>query len=317
MDVEATPIESELGTLSKAELWLAGAAERVTERCELYRPPEKIDSEQERKDAIKNRASCRKDIAAIDAERKALLRDMEDALKQFKDEVKDVLQPLTEIDEEYKAKLDAYEESWKVRRHIELSQEYGALAPALMVLVPFEKVLSKFGQESGKVWLNRSTNIVAVKNALADAIDTIADGESTIERLVPECDREETKALYFKTLDLQEALRAASELREQRERVRELERMRSEQEAAYDNPQPEVEEAEQPAYDNPQPEVEGYEEPAVQPAEPSRPFVVVIPSATTEQMRDLAAILGQRGLSGNIYAGTIEQVYGRLNNARG
>lgn len=304
VEVEAKPIDAELDTLTKAEKWLAGASERVSERCELYRPPEKIESEKQRKDCVEARAQCRKDAAEIDNERKAMLRTMEDALKKFKSEVKDVLSPLTDLDAEYKRLLDEYEESWRTQRQIELTEEYEGIAPDLVEMVPFERLMARFGNEKGKVWLNRSTNIQVAKEMIGVAIYTIADAENTIRSQVAEQDVQDTLVFYFQTLDLQQALSRARQLREQRENIARLEAERAAREAQWANPQPVVEPA-------PQPPVEA---PVV--TDVPHAWVIIASSATKAQMLQLRDYARSVGIPFDcIYSGTLQEVYGRVNNA--
>ena len=149
IEVEATPIDQELSVLSRAEKWLAGAAERVAVQCEQYKPPARIESEQQRKECTAARTSVRKDLAAIDAERKAMLRDAEDALKKFKSNVKDVLNPLSDLDAEYKRLLDEYEEAWKTERVIELTEEYEKEMPEFGFRLKVKAGLTGYAQVTG------------------------------------------------------------------------------------------------------------------------------------------------------------------------
>lgn len=301
MDVDAKVIDADLATISKAEEWLAKASERVAERCKLYKPPAQITTEAEFNDAREARAQCRKDAAEIDNERKVILRDMEDALKKFKSEVKDVLSPLTDLDVRYKELLDAYDEMLKTNRFIELSKEYEGIAPDLVKLVPLERIIERFGSEKGKVWLNKSTNIMAAKAMLGEAIYQIADAERTISEMADPADLEEVKAIYFDKLDLQAALSEARRRKDQRERVAELERVRQEREAAYaqyvaETPQPE-----------PVPQVEHA------PQEVSHGWVIIASSATKSQMLRLRDIARSERIPFDcIYSGTLQEVYERV-----
>ena len=312
IEVEATPIDQEISVLSKAEKWLAGAAKRVSTYRKHYKPPKRISSEKQRADCVSARASVRKDAATIDAERKAMLRDAEDALKKFKTNVKDVLTPLTDLDNEYKRLLDEYEEQWRTERTIELTEEYEGIAPDLVELVPFETLVARFGMEKGKVWLNRSTNIVAAKQMLGEAIYTIADAERTIRESVPEEDVRDTLAEYFQTLDLPTALSNARKLRDQRERLARLEAERAAREAMWENPQPEVE-----ASPEPEPAPTPEPQPVVQPmTDVPHPWVIVASLATKAQMLQLRDYARSVGIPFDcIYSGTLEEVYRRTHNA--
>ena len=300
MDVEAKVIDTELDTISRAELWLSEASERVAERCDLYKPPSEITTEAQYRDAKAARTQCRKDAQEIDNERKALLRGMEDALKKFKSEVKDVLSPLTDLDSQYKELLDSYDDMLRASREIELAQEYQDLAPYLVELVPFERILGRYGNERGSVWLNKSTNIVLAKQMLADAIERIAADEKLIDDVVSADELEQTKAIYFQTLDLQSALSEAKRLREQRERVQELERIRSEQ-ATVPTPEPVASQPHQPEAEEP-----------VQherPASDAHPWVIDM-VCTREQANMVADFMRSNGIRFNrIYSGTIADAY--------
>lgn len=301
IDVDAKPIEQELDTITKAERWLAGASERVSERCALYRPPKRIESEQQRKDCVASRTAVRKDASEIDNERKAILRTMEDALKRFKSEVKDVLSPLTDLDAEYKRLLDEYEETWRTERVLELTEEYEGIAPDLVELVPFERLMARYGNERGRVWTNRSTNVQLAKEMLGAAIFQIADAERIIREQVPEEDVQDTLLSYFKSLDLQQALSNAHALKEQRERLAQLEAERAAREAQWSQPQPEVE-----SYPEPQP--------VPQPmADVPHAWVIVASSATRQQMLQLRDYAHSVGIPFDaIYSGTLDEVHGRL-----
>lgn len=225
IEVTPKPIETDLTALSASEEWLAQANERAELLAEQYRPHD-IVGEADYKASKKARADARKDIAKIEAERKSMTDAIERAVRDFKDGAKLALQPLTGIDRLYAEKIGAYEEQWRTDRQLELAGEYEAIAPDLVPLVPFATMLARYGQEKGKAWLNRSTNVEAAKDMLADAVEAVAEGERTVDELVDDEDREATKARYFETLDLQATLAEARRARDQRERVRQLEEER-------------------------------------------------------------------------------------------
>lgn len=328
IEVEAEIMDGGLAALSKADAWLAEQRERVAVMAEQYRPPESIEDERARKEAVLARADCRKDAAEIDAERKAMLRDAEDALKRFKAGVRDVLAPLTELDETYKRLLDEYEERWRAEREIELAREYADIAPDLVPLVPFSRLHDRYGSSKGSQWLMRSTNIEAAKDMLADAVGEIADAERTISELADAGDAEGLKARYFQTLDLQGTLSEARRLAEQRERVRALEEQRREREeqariSAEQAAEQMMERAAAPA-DEPAPEQTYAPEQIRIPegpisatirmpeAETPHPWVVSVPSATRSEMGDVAAFMRSRGIRfDRIYAGTLAEAYAK------
>lgn len=244
IEVEATTIDEGISPLARSERWLADARDRVAELAAQYRVPDEITTDRAYKDAKAARASVRKDAAALDAERKAMTRELDDALKRFRSEVRGVLEPLTDLDEAYKAALGAYEEQWAAQRRLELLEAYEEYAPDLMPLVPLDRLIERWGSERGRAWLNRSTNVVAAQDALRAAIDQVAADERALQGTVDPEDLEAAKAELFHTLDLGAAMRAAQLRAEQRERVRALEEERRRREEEYrriaaEEPEPE------------------------------------------------------------------------------
>ena len=215
--VDAEVIEEGISPLSKAEQWLAGARDRVSELAAQYRVPEEIADERAYKDAKASRAAVRKDAAELDAERKRMTREMDDALKRFRTDVKGVLEPLTELDAAYRAALDEYEARWGAQRRADLQEAYDEYAPDLVPLVPLDRLVTRYGSERGRGWLMRSTNVEAAKAGLRGAIDGVAAGEQTLEAAVDPDDLEGAKADYFATLDLGRAIADAQARAAQRE----------------------------------------------------------------------------------------------------
>lgn len=305
INVDAKTIDQEVTVLSKSEKWLADAAERVSACCEQYKPPERIESDKQRKECVESRTSVRKDAAIIDNEREAMLRDAEDALKRFKSNVKDVLTPLTDLDAEYKRLLDEYEEQWRTQRVIELTEEYEGIAPDLVELVPFDRLMARFGSDKGKVWTNRSVNIVAAKEMVGNAVMTIADAEQTIREQVPDEDVQDTLLAYFQSLDLQRALSDARHKREQRENLARLEAERAEREAqwaAMNAEQASVAEDAVP------------ERPSAVPVQDVvHPYVFVSSGATKAQVLRFRDLAREAGIPIDCaYVGTLQEVYERV-----
>lgn len=242
--VAAEVIEDQVSPIAKSELWLGRARARVSELAAQYKVPDEIADNEQYKAAKASRASVRKDAAALDAERKAMTREMDEALARFRDGVKGVLAPLTELDVAYKAALDAYDERWGAERRAVLQAAYDEYAPDLVPLVPLDRLIALRGSEKGRQWLGRTTNVEAAKASLRAAVDAIASDEEALARSVDPEDMEGAKADLFATLDLGAAIRNAQARAEQRERVRRLEEERRAREAEYERIRAEREAAE-------------------------------------------------------------------------
>lgn len=310
IEVEAKPIDQELDTMSKAYVWLADASERVSAHCEQHKPPKHIKDAKSYALAKDARSDCRKVREQLDGERKQMLKDVEDRLKKFKESVKDVLSPLDDLDSTYKRLLTEFEDGQRQLLIAELEDEYARLAPALVeyvneetgeiheALVPFDRVLEKYGYEVGRGWLNKTTGIVKAKEYLADAVHDIQQGEYAIDSLVDEEDREEAKALFFETLDQDVAIEAARQLKAKRERVRLLEYERElhkaeELEAEKQEEAPQ----EQPVRQNPNADV-------------PHAWVISVPCATKQQMLMVADFMRSQGVEfERIYSGTLVDAF--------
>jgi len=224
--VEAVPIEEGMATLTGAERWLADARAKVAALAASYSSPGEIEGPKDFKGAKDTRAGINRDIKELDAQRKAATRQMEDALRDFREGVKDVLEPLTDLEAEYKSAIDAYEERWQAQRREELRAEYEDFAPDLVPLVPFDRLLALRGCEPKKKWVAHSMGAEAAKAAMRAAVEAIGADERTLEASVDAEDLEDAKSDLFTTLDLGAAIRNAMARAEQRERVRRLEEER-------------------------------------------------------------------------------------------
>lgn len=229
IEVESTIIDTDVAALSASEEWLAQINERAAKFAEQFKPRD-VTSDQDYKRSKKARADANAEIKAIDQERKNMTAAIKRAVREFEGGAKLAIEPLTQIVDQYDEKNQAYERKWRADREAGLAQEYEDMAPFLVPLVPFPKIMAKYGNQKGKGWLNRTTNIEAAKDMLAEAVEQVAQAEKTIDSMVEETYREGAKARYFKTLDLQATLNEEAEAKDQRERVARLEQERAERE---------------------------------------------------------------------------------------
>lgn len=241
-EVEAVAIDPPM-TLGTADQWLAETRLSVAMISGEYgaRPVTRTGEYQQEK---RERAALRKQIAAIEEERRGMTRAVKEAIRAFEAGARDVLAPLAAIDAEYKAAIDEWDARCDALRREALEAEYASFAPDLVPLVPFERLSEKFSKE-GK-WYLRSTDDGKALMSLRSCVATVAKGERTIASLdwLTDDERADLKAEYFSTLDLSQSLRNAQQRAEQRQRVAELERTRAEREA---QPEPQPAPAPQPA----------------------------------------------------------------------
>lgn len=310
IEVKAVPIDSDIEKLPVSDKWLAGLKDRVDGICNQYGKPEKL-SVSERKKA---RADLNNALKAIKGERTEMLRDLKSSIKRFESESNERCKRLDDLIATFDAAVKADEQAWRDNRKAELSAMYAEIAPDLVervdpetgeiepALVPFDLLCAKYGNEKGAVWLNK-TNIQIVRMAMQNAVYDIGENEKSIDCLVAPEDREEVKARYFDTLDIDLAMAEAERLKEHRERIRAMEFAR--QQVTYS------------AMPTPEPEPEPEPEPTPELAQEQEPkevgphaWVISIPSATREQMLEVADVLRKRGIAfDRIYSGTVEDAF--------
>ena len=299
MDVEAKVIDTDMTALSETEKWLAKISARAALVASEH-TPHKIRSEQDYKMSKRARADVSREITAIEQERKNMTATIKKAVRDFEANTKLAAEPLSAILSEYDKYNGEYDEGWKANRLAELTEKYEEYAPSLMDLVSLDRIISRYGSDRGKGWLNRSTNVVAAKQMLEDACNDIAEKEKSIDALVPEEDRTEVKAHFFRTLDLNSALGEARRLKEQRERVIELERARAEY-VPESAPEPVVVETRPPVV----------ERPVAQGNQVSDRFPFVMDMVCTwEQANMLCDYARKNGIAVNrVHRGTIADAY--------
>lgn len=215
--VEATPIETDVQRVGEFGAWVADAQKRADATLDKYRPAP-IADEPGYNRAKKERAAVRKVRGEIDAERKLRLREVEDALKALKEQVKEVTGPLDETDREYKRLLDEWDAQKREERARALAQEYEDMAPALADMLPYER-MAAIADPEGR-WLLRSVGDKAAVDLMAAAAQrVVADYETVAALDMTDEERTEVRAEFFRTLDLPAAIRHANDLRAERERI--------------------------------------------------------------------------------------------------
>lgn len=226
--VEATPIDTDVQRVGEFGAWVADAQARADAALDRYRP-ETIADEAGYGRAKKERAAIRKVRGEIDAERKIRLREVEDALKALKEQVKEVTGPLDDADRAYKAALDEWDALKREERARALAQEYEDMAPALADMLPYER-MAAIADPEGR-WLLRSVGDRAAVDLMAAAAQrVVADYETVAALDMTDEERTEVRAEFFRTLDLPAAIRHANELRAERERIAAFEEERRQRE---------------------------------------------------------------------------------------
>lgn len=261
----------------------------------------------------------------IDERRKAVKREYSKPLDAFEKRCKQITAIIDEAADNIKAQLDQAEEDRKARAKAKLEEHYETFAGLLAPVVPYERLHEK-------QWLNKNFGEVKAKKALEAKVSKLAgDWETLKSQFEGEPYYEEAERELFATLDLGAAITSARKAAEEAARIAELKAAMEPEPEPEPEPQPEPEPEPEPEpapvgnwYPGGSPMQEIGERigpapvlrPAPRPAtapQPSAatPCVMVIDSATTEQMQSIGRFAGSIGVSGVFKRGTLQQVYER------
>lgn len=204
-------------TLGEADRWLAAASGKV-EAARAEWTPFAVETAEQYRDSKRCRAALRQEIAAIDSERKGMTRDVERAVKAFKDRAAGILAPLKEADEAFKANQSAYEERVVGDRLADMRSDYEAEWPDLAAVLGFDSLEARYGDE-GK-WRAMSTSRKAAAESLAKACEDVAGNLGTIANTGDPADAERRQADYLRDLDFARHLRDMAERQRREEALR-------------------------------------------------------------------------------------------------
>lgn len=264
--------------LSGADRWLAETRDEVAALLGKYGTHE-IANEADYRDIKQSRTMLRKDIAQLDAQRKAQTKAVDEVLARFRSEASMALAPLTEVEVGYKAQLDAWEAGAKGRRTDYLQSAYEEYAPALVPLVPLSAIADRYAKADG--WYLKRVTDEGAAALLRKRLDGIAADWATIGNLdMTDQERQRCRSAYTSTLDLGAAVKAVADERERLERVAEIEAAQ-----AAPEPMPEPEPA-------PEPDEETAQEP-----EPTATYRFEV-TCTKAQMDALMGFLRANGIHG-------------------
>lgn len=278
-----------------------------------------LTSAQAVKDAKHDRSYLNGIKKEIDERRKAVKREYNKPLDAFERRCKQITAIIDESTDAIKAQLDQAEEERKARAYAKLQEHYEEFAGLLAPVVPYER----FHEPQ---WLNKTFGEIKACEALEAKVSKLAgDWETLKSQFEGEPFYAEAERELFATLDLGAALTAARKAAEEAARIAELK--------AAMEPEPEPKAAPEPAGNwypggspmqeigdepigpapvaSPAPAPAPVASPAPVSSGPATPCVMLIDSATTDQMQAIGRFCGSIGVSGVFKRGTLQQVYER------
>lgn len=251
----------------------------------------------------------------IEERRKAVKREYNKPLAAFEKRCKEITSIIDGASDGIKAQLDEAEERRKAGARAALEAHYREFAELLAPVVPYERLHEK-------QWLSKSFGEVKAKKALEAKVSKLAgDWETLKSQFEGEPYYEEAERELFATLDLGAAITAARKAAEEAARIAELKAAMEPEPEPEPQPEPEVvgnwypggspmQEIGERIGPAPVPRPAPSPATAPQPSD-ATPCVMVIDSATTEQMQSIGRFAGSIGVSGVFKRGTLQQVYER------
>lgn len=230
-EVEAKILETDLADPTKYDRWIAGIREEVQGQLSNFGPHE-ITSVDDYKQSGNERKAARAILNKWDGQRKEATARYRKLLSDIKDDVDAALQPLKDADAGYKAARDEWERLTVDSRMQEVAAWYAETQGDVARLVPFETVWARYAH--AEKWDKYGANLVAIEGEVAEIAEhVIARDLETISGMGYEPrDADALRAEYLRTLDLEGSCRRVQALREQRDRMAEVERQRAERMAA-------------------------------------------------------------------------------------
>lgn len=274
----------------------------------------------------------------IDERRKSVKREFMKPLDEFEARANGIRDKIKKTVERIQAVEKQADENRKTAKEAELRDHYAEYAEFLVPVVPYERI-------ADPKWMNKQPTVEKCKEELEAKVGKIANDWETLKAMQLGEFLEQAELRFFQSLDLGDAISWANKLAEDKRRIdamkQEIGEYHGEPEPEYElekEPEPEPECAPQPVSQQaeplrPQPiqpipvQRAPYAEPekpssqqvlaeamalAAKPSQqPARPCVMVIDSATVEQMQAIGKLCGLLGVTGAFKHGTLEEAYQR------
>lgn len=215
MTDEITAIEfSPQFTPAVIEVNFEAMREKLDRMIEPYRGmDEAAIAKMDAKEAKACRADLNKIIANVEEGRKGVKRAYNEPLQQFEAGVRALLEPAVEARDMIDGYVKDKERIEKELLRQGLERTYEDFAPALVEVVPFERVLA-----INPKWLNKSYGAAKAAEEMQDAVAGIAkDWEAFKALSIPF--KDEAEAVFFRELSLQKAIEHVQRRKEEQARI--------------------------------------------------------------------------------------------------
>lgn len=263
---------------------------------EILSPYENLTSDMVKsislKDAKNERAYLNRLSKELNDSRKAIKKAYNQPLQEFEARVKEIdemiKEPLGIIDEVIKEQ----ERLAKEERRERLQQAYEDLFPALVPVVPLDRVIEP-------QWLNKTYGEIKAIDSLTERVSKVAEDWQSLQKLeasMPFYDEAERE--FFRTLSLADAIKRNDDLVAESERIEQLKADVQEAQAyqAQEHTEPAAEYGQEPVEPISEPEIQAPITPEVTQEQPTE--VRFVAYMTASQVNELIAWFRERDIHG-------------------
>lgn len=227
IEVEAEVIEDDIlaprpvyvPAVIDAKAYLAAKGDYVAHMIEPYDGMDEVAlAKMDLKEMKVCRADLNKTIKEVEDERKAIKRAYNEPLNAFEAKVAEMLEPARRYERMLAERIKGAEDERKALRRQSLEMEYESFAPALVPVVPFDRLL-----QTNPKWLNASYNGVKATEEMCDEVTRIAHDWEVLKKQRGKLELfDEAEAEFFRTLDVSKALEYHAERVEEQARIDEM-----------------------------------------------------------------------------------------------
>lgn len=188
--------------------------EGVAQLVETYEIEDEALARLDLKEVKAHATSLNKYFEEYETARKSLKRHLTEPYKSIEDVGKSLMAPVVELRDRYKDEKAARENRERALLRRGLEETYRDFAPALLEVVPFERVLEP-------QWLNKTYGAAKAAEELEEKVAGIAKDWEAFKALdVPF--KDEAEAVFFRELSLQAAIEHVEQRKAEQKRIDDL-----------------------------------------------------------------------------------------------
>lgn len=185
--------------------------ERAKGLVDIYDVSDEVLDGMELRDVKEGMADLNASIKVAEDMRKAFKRHMQEPVERVEALYREHIAPVMTLRDRYKGAKARIEDAERQQRREDLRAAYEEYAPALVDMVPFDRLLEP-------QWLNKSFGAKKAEEALLSKVDGVAKDWEAFGSM-PWTDKEAAELDFFRTLSLRETAVLDDQRKQERERL--------------------------------------------------------------------------------------------------